>query len=193
MLGHELAHEMATKNRALYRRLVDAIQPYVEHGKYPEFLKSAVARNVQGDRQREEFIGEVLSDGFMDREFWRALGNKTPGLLRQVGEMVMRLVEKVLRTVGYTKRTEKYLTDYKRVMQLAGEVMAEYAVDGYEDTQPAVRFNRADPTDSVCFAMYIGTGQVRWRQRGIVIVKWTMIAAFGFFAVLITERIVWPE
>ena len=39
------------------------------------------------------------------------------------------------------------------------------------------------------FALYIGTGQVVWRQRGIVIVKWTVIAAFGFFAVLILERL----
>jgi len=41
----------------------------------------------------------------------------------------------------------------------------------------------------VCFAMYIGTGQVVWRQRGIVIVKWTLFAALGFFAVLILERL----
>jgi hypothetical protein len=42
----------------------------------------------------------------------------------------------------------------------------------------------------LCFAMYIGTGQVAWRQRGIVVVKWTVLAAFGFFAVLILERLV---
>ena len=41
----------------------------------------------------------------------------------------------------------------------------------------------------LCFAMYIGTGQAVWRQRGIVIVKWTVLAAFGFFAVLILERL----
>jgi len=42
----------------------------------------------------------------------------------------------------------------------------------------------------LCFAMYIATSQVAWRQRGIVIVKWTVLAAFGFFAVLILERLV---
>ncbi len=41
----------------------------------------------------------------------------------------------------------------------------------------------------LCFAMYIGTGQLSWRRRGIVIVKWTVIAALGFFAVLILERL----
>ncbi len=41
----------------------------------------------------------------------------------------------------------------------------------------------------LCFAMYVGTNQVVWRRRGIVIVKWTVIAACGFFAVLILERL----
>lgn len=41
----------------------------------------------------------------------------------------------------------------------------------------------------LCFAMYIGTSQAVWRQRGLLIVKWTLLAAFGFFAVLILERL----
>lgn len=41
----------------------------------------------------------------------------------------------------------------------------------------------------LCFAMYVGTGQMAWRRRGLVIVKWTVIAALGFFAVLILERL----
>ena len=40
----------------------------------------------------------------------------------------------------------------------------------------------------LCFALYIGTGQPRWRAMGIRIVKWTVIAALGFFAVLLLER-----
>ena len=40
----------------------------------------------------------------------------------------------------------------------------------------------------LCFAMYIGTGQLRYRVLGIRIVKWTVVAALGFFAVLILER-----
>jgi hypothetical protein len=42
----------------------------------------------------------------------------------------------------------------------------------------------------VCFALYAGTGQARYRQWGLVVLKWTLLAAFGFFAVLILERIV---
>ena len=41
----------------------------------------------------------------------------------------------------------------------------------------------------VCFAFYIGTGQARYRARGIVILKWTVIAALGFFGVRALERL----
>ena len=41
----------------------------------------------------------------------------------------------------------------------------------------------------LCFALYVATNDVRWRQRGMVIVKWTVLAAFGFFVVLILERL----
>jgi hypothetical protein len=40
----------------------------------------------------------------------------------------------------------------------------------------------------LCFAMYVATGNATWRRLGILIVKWTVIAALGFFAVLILER-----
>jgi hypothetical protein len=39
------------------------------------------------------------------------------------------------------------------------------------------------------FALYIDNGQAVWRHRGMVIVKWTILAAFAFFAVLILERL----
>jgi hypothetical protein len=42
----------------------------------------------------------------------------------------------------------------------------------------------------VCFAFYVGTGQMRFRNWGIIILKWTVLAALGFFAVLILERLI---
>lgn len=41
----------------------------------------------------------------------------------------------------------------------------------------------------VSFALFIATGQRRWRQLGLVIVKWTVLAGLAFFAVLILERL----
>jgi hypothetical protein len=41
----------------------------------------------------------------------------------------------------------------------------------------------------LCFGVYAATGQTAWRRRGLKIVKWVVIAAFAFFAVLILERV----
>ena len=42
---------------------------------------------------------------------------------------------------------------------------------------------------AVSFAFYVGTGQPRFKVWGWKILKWTLLAAFCFFAVLILERI----
>jgi hypothetical protein len=42
----------------------------------------------------------------------------------------------------------------------------------------------------VCFALYIGSGQVRYRQWGLLILKWAVAAGLAFFAVLVLERLV---
>lgn len=37
----------------------------------------------------------------------------------------------------------------------------------------------------VSFVFFIGTGEPRFKRYGLVILKWTLMAAFGFFAVLV--------
>ena len=44
-------------------------------------------------------------------------------------------------------------------------------------------------TAAVCFAFYAGTGQARYKRWGLATLKWTAIAALGFFGVLILERL----
>jgi len=41
----------------------------------------------------------------------------------------------------------------------------------------------------VCFAYYAATGQQRYKRLGWIVLKWTILAALGFFAVLIAERV----
>ena len=42
---------------------------------------------------------------------------------------------------------------------------------------------------AVLFAFFAATGQERYKRYGLLSLKWTLIAAFGFFAVLILEQI----
>ena len=40
-----------------------------------------------------------------------------------------------------------------------------------------------------CFVFYVGTRDRRYLRWGWTILKWTLLAAAGFFAVLIAERV----
>jgi hypothetical protein len=40
-----------------------------------------------------------------------------------------------------------------------------------------------------CFGFYIATSQVRYKRWGLKILTWTLLPAFGFFAVLIVQRL----
>lgn len=42
---------------------------------------------------------------------------------------------------------------------------------------------------AVCFALFAGTREARYKTLGLVILKWTLLAAAGFFAVLIAQNI----
>ncbi|MDD2918923.1 hypothetical protein [Rhodoferax sp.] len=41
----------------------------------------------------------------------------------------------------------------------------------------------------VSFAFYAGTGDARFKRYGWLVLKWALLSAFGFFAVLILERV----
>lgn len=128
VLGHELVHRMRNTNPALYVELADAIRPYIEKKHYDDNWKNEPAARGIDDPHKltEEFLSEVMSDGFMDKDFWRSVGEHNPSLLMRVYDMVSKLIERALSGTGYTKRTEDYLTDYKKVMEIAGQVMAEF-------------------------------------------------------------------
>ncbi len=41
----------------------------------------------------------------------------------------------------------------------------------------------------ISFAIYVATGNPAWRQRGLIIVKWTVIAGLGAAAILVLEEL----
>ena len=41
----------------------------------------------------------------------------------------------------------------------------------------------------VSFAYYVTTGQPRFKVFAWAVLKWTVLAAFGYFAILIAERV----
>ena len=41
----------------------------------------------------------------------------------------------------------------------------------------------------ISFAIYVATGNPAWRKRGLVIVKWTLIAGLAAAAVIVLEQL----
>jgi hypothetical protein len=41
----------------------------------------------------------------------------------------------------------------------------------------------------LCLAAYVATGRVVWKARGFVILKWTVLAGLGFFAIILLDRL----
>jgi hypothetical protein len=41
----------------------------------------------------------------------------------------------------------------------------------------------------VSFAFYAATGEPRFKRYGLLILKWVLLTGFGFFTVLILERL----
>jgi hypothetical protein len=42
---------------------------------------------------------------------------------------------------------------------------------------------------AVLFALYAFTGNPRYKRLGLAILKWTLLAALGFFAILFVQRL----
>lgn len=42
---------------------------------------------------------------------------------------------------------------------------------------------------AVLFLLYAVTGNARYKNFGLIALKWTLLAGFGFFAVLIFQRL----
>jgi len=41
----------------------------------------------------------------------------------------------------------------------------------------------------VCFALYAGTGQAKYKRFGLLLLNWTLFAGLGFFLVLTIDRL----
>ena len=42
---------------------------------------------------------------------------------------------------------------------------------------------------ALLFLLYAATGKARYKNGGLIVLKWTLLSGFGFFAVLIAQRL----
>lgn len=143
VLGHELVHHLRKTNPKLYAKLAEHIRPYIKQEHYKAW---STLWEETGDKLEEEFMGEVMSDGFMDKTFWQAMAQKNRSLVRQIYTALAKLLNKAFGQ--YSPKTKDILSDYAEVMRIAGEVMAEAGMNPAETLKMAgvdeAMFSRAD-------------------------------------------------
>ncbi len=94
-------------------------------------------------------MAEVGSDAFMERGFWESIEKKNPNLLSRLVDLITKLVDTIKDKVGYNSRTARYLNDYKKVIDVAADVMGQYIAsqgsahpDGSGNASADTKFSR---------------------------------------------------
>jgi hypothetical protein len=131
-LGHELVHSLRRDAPALYDELVEALRPYINSEEYAARMgerRTGAWADLSDDKLREEFIGDVVADGFLHpTAFWKAVGEASPTLFKRVITALRVLVDVARRALGsmYVWRTRDMLNDFEGALRAAGTVFAQY-------------------------------------------------------------------
>ena len=142
LLGHELTHNLKAENSTLYRELLASIKPYVkDFANFAQHYEGVSLPDIS-----EEFISDVVADGFMSDKFWNALGEHNPSLLSRVVDAVKNLINTISKKFRFNPEMKPYLTDYNKVMELAGKAMAKYANKDTAFSRPQPKFARQSNT-----------------------------------------------
>jgi hypothetical protein len=128
VLGHEFLHQLRRDDEALYQEFIRLVRPYIDAGRYVDFFAAAKEKGYAEGEIFEEFMADVLGDAFTSESFWQTLGRQNPTLLERVYAVLRSLVQAARQALGGQTRMGPYLTDYDRVMRMAGVVVAKYAV-----------------------------------------------------------------
>lgn len=165
LLGHELVHYLRRNNPELFAQFKEQVFQYVKDGEYQAWSKLFAEK---GDKLKEEFLGEVVSDGFMNRTFWEAVGRNNPSLLKRVVAIVNKLVNDALAAIGYTPKTKSVVSDFNRVMEIAGEVMAKAGLEmgAVEQARDTPSFSRLERTTNTVAYLKATPAEVEFFRSG---------------------------
>jgi N12 class adenine-specific DNA methylase len=133
VLGHELLHEMAKSQPAMYanlsRRLDALIKGETEYGirLVKQYQKQGIS--TKGLDAREELEADIVGDNFMDAEFWRAMGEDQPGLFKRIVGYITRWLDALTeKLAGYRAfGTEEFLTDIAAARAAVADAMRQFS------------------------------------------------------------------
>ena len=148
VLGHELSHHIEADNPALYRELLDALDPLLkDHAKYR--MMSGMLPGARKDAIKKEMIGDLMGDAFADGQFWRQVGEQNPSLLKRLADVVTRWINDLLNKVRGKPGlgSSAFVTDLTEARRVLADVVARYAGGGSAGTSDiGARFSEQAPT-----------------------------------------------
>lgn len=144
VMGHELVHALKTQAPDLYDALINTIKADdVLHGRYLQRIRHAyadtrIAKDI--DRLNEELVGDIIGEFFLDKTFWRKMGDNNPTLLSKMYDLLSAVYDKLTKFFHGDASATAMLTDYKAALDKAAEVMSQFSnrMEMYSEAKAAL-------------------------------------------------------
>jgi len=131
VVGHELTHEIARSDPALYEELAAVLDP-LQAGfiKYWTLMRSSYGRAKMElpdeALARENLNADLLGDSFIDPAFWNRLYEKEPSLFSRFARIVSDFFKRLV--VGLRKYgAEQYFSDLRRAREALADAVLKFA------------------------------------------------------------------
>ena len=97
IFGHELVHAIKNEHPQTYERLKNFLMPMLDEAGMIQFaLKQKQDGITDKDAILEEAIGDIVGDRFGEREFWSMMAEENPSLFRQLANIAMDFIDKLI-------------------------------------------------------------------------------------------------
>jgi len=145
VLGHELTHTLRADFPDLYNQLVESLQFHPTlRSRYMAKIADAYEKTPAGgniDKLQEEIVGDLVGEFFMDKTFWKTLGDTNPTLLEKMVELLSKIVDQLRSYFSGDITASQALMNIEEARDAAAEIFSQYRnrLELYEQEQADAR------------------------------------------------------
>lgn len=125
VFGHEVLHELASRNPADGKALVDEAIKYLSKEGQAAYKKKMKDLGYNPENVNEEAVADMMGLLFRDQNFWSKVNNDNPTLIRKILNVIEDLIAKFGAETGRSKSIAKYITDYEAVSNLLADFLKQ--------------------------------------------------------------------
>jgi hypothetical protein len=127
VFGHEVLHELASRNPADGRALVDEAIKYLSDEGKAAYKKKMKDLGYNPEQVNEEAVADMMGLLFRDQQFWNKVNEDNPTLIRKILNVIEDLIAKFGTNTARGKSIQKYITDYEAVRNLLADFLKKQA------------------------------------------------------------------